>query len=131
MKTVAAFATGDGGDIVFGVDRDEITVVGLTLDNAIVQRDRLYQLVRDRITPAPVVEVTPYDWDGKNLMVLSVPAGLEPPYALAGQTPRFFVRRGTHTCPARPDEIRHAILSRQPATDDGRSGIAALGIFGR
>lgn len=31
MKTVAAFATGAGGDIVFGVDRDETTLLGLQL----------------------------------------------------------------------------------------------------
>jgi hypothetical protein len=118
LKTVAAFATGDGGHIVFGVEPDEITLVGLRLDDPGKQRDRLYQLVRDRITPAPAVEVNVFDYDDKTFMVLWVAPGREPPYALAGQTPRFYVRRGTHTCPARPDEIRDAILSRQTPPED-------------
>ncbi len=28
FKTVAAFATGDGGTMVFGIDPDELTVTG-------------------------------------------------------------------------------------------------------
>jgi hypothetical protein len=117
VKSVAAFATGDGGDIVFGVDKDEITIVGLHVDDLVKQRDRLYQLVRDRVTPAPAVTIESFDWDGKGLMVLSVEPGIEPPYGLSGQTTRYYVRRGTHTVPARPDEIRHSILSRQPPAD--------------
>lgn len=116
MKTVAAFATGEGGAVVFGVEPDEITLTGLRLDNWQLERDRLYQLVRDRISPAPPVDIQIVDYDGRSFAILTVPSGPEPPYALTGDTPKYYIRRGTHTCPARPDELRHAILSRQPTS---------------
>lgn len=117
MKTVAAFATGAGGDIVFGVDRDEITLVGLQLKDPLAERDRMYHLVRDWVTPAPDVEIDVVEYDGKTFMILSVPAGPEPPYALPGPPPKYFVRRGTHTVPARPEELRQAWTARQAAPE--------------
>lgn len=122
MKTVAAFATGAGGAIVFGVDRDEITLVGLQLKDPLGERDRLYQLVRDWVTPTPDVGVEVVEYDEKTFIILSVPAGPEPPYALPGPPPKYFVRRGTHTVPARPEELRQAWTNRQPAPDGSHTG---------
>lgn len=45
LKTVAAFATGDGGTVVFGMDPDELTVTGLSAGDPKKLRDQLYDLV--------------------------------------------------------------------------------------
>lgn len=44
LKTATAFATGDGGTMVFGIDRDEMTVIGLDDQEPTKLRDRLGDL---------------------------------------------------------------------------------------
>ena len=116
FKTVAAFANGHGGSIVFGVEKDEATVCGLEEADLITARDRLAQLARSIVTPAPDAEVRQYEHDGKTLLVLAVSRGTDPPYGitLPGRQNRpaeFYVRRDATTFPARPDEIRNAVLA--------------------
>jgi hypothetical protein len=75
FKTVAAFANGEGGDIVFGVEPDEVTVSGLgpqEFDSA--ARDRLGNLIHSVVVPTPEFEVRSYCVDGQDVLVLSVRA---------------------------------------------------------
>ena len=119
FKTVAAFANGRGGSIVFGVEKDEATVCGVDDADLITARDRLAQLARSTVTPAPEVEVAAYEVDGKTLLVLAVAGGTDPPYGitLPGRKDKpveFYVRRDATTFPARPEEIRTAVLAAAP-----------------
>jgi hypothetical protein len=119
FKTVAAFANGAGGSIVFGVEKDEATICGLDGINPLKERDRLVQLARSLVTPSPAVEVRQYDVDGKVLMVLIVEPGSNRPYGitLPGKKDKpveFYVRRDATTFPARPEEIRNAVLETVP-----------------
>jgi Putative DNA-binding domain len=119
FKTVAAFANGHGGSIVFGVEKDEATVCGLEGIDLIAARDRLAQLARSVVTPAPEVEVRLYEHDGKTLLVLIVSPGTDPPYGITlpgkkDKPAEFYVRRDATTFPARPDEIRNAVLAATP-----------------
>ena len=124
FKTVAAFANGYGGSIVFGVEKDEATVCGLNGIDPLTERDRLAQLVRSIVTPAPAVEVRQYDLDGKTLLVLSVKAGTNPPYGitLPGKKDKpveFYVRRDATTFPATADELRNTVLATAPPSAPG------------
>jgi hypothetical protein len=119
FKTVAAFANGYGGNMVFGVEKDEATVCGLASIDPLRERDRLAQLVRAIVTPAPEVEVRQYDVDGKVLLVLSVEAGANRPYGitLPGRKDKpveFYVRRDATTFPATAHEVRNAVLAAAP-----------------
>jgi hypothetical protein len=116
FKTVAAFANGHGGSLVFGIEKDEATVCGLDGVNLITERDRLAQLARSIVTPAPEVEVRSYEHDGKTLIVLFVSRGTNPPYGITlpgkqNKPVEFYVRRDATTFPARADEIRNAVLA--------------------
>ena len=115
FKTVAAFANGHGGNLVFGVESDEATVCGVDDDDLITARDRLTQLAWTLITPSPVVEVRPYEVDGKTVLVLTVERGSAPPYALKikGHA-EYYVRRDATTFPARPEDIRASVLRSAP-----------------
>jgi predicted HTH transcriptional regulator len=110
--------------MVFGIEKDEATVCGLDGIDPLRERDRLAQLVRAIVTPAPEVEVRQYNVDGKVLLVLSVGAGANRPYGitLPGRKDKpveFYVRRDATTFPATADEVRNAVLASapQPAAD--------------
>jgi Putative DNA-binding domain len=117
MKTVAAFANGDGGAIVFGVD-DEGTVVGLDGGGARKGADRLANLVRDYVRPLPPYEIDVLDTDG-TVLLLTVSAGPDAPYGV-GTSDRnvvYYVRRGGTTFPATPGEVRAAVRAREAVRD--------------
>lgn len=116
LKTVAAFASGDGGQIVFGIDRDEVTVVGISGEPA-KERDRLEQLVRAAITPTPDTTVTIHAIGDKSILILDVPRGHHELYGVitksdARDKPEYYIRRGASTYPAQPDEIAHLVQRR-------------------
>jgi len=118
LKGVPAFANGAGGTIIFGINRDETTVTGLTGDTNSL-RDQLVNLVRAAVIPMPQVTVTPYTVDGMLILVLDVEQGQSPPYGLISSPdtrdkPEFYVRRGANTYPAQPSDLREATLASQP-----------------
>lgn len=117
FKTVAAFATGDGGIMAFGMDPDELTVTGLDGGDPKMLRDCLYDLVYRTVVPSPDVTVEAHQADGKTILALHVAPGPVPPYAIAADKgsrdkPEFYVRRGSSTYPAQPAELREAARTR-------------------
>nr|WP_248965919.1 ATP-binding protein [Sphaerisporangium perillae] len=74
LKTITAFANGHGGTIMFGVDPDEVTVVGLKEDYKDI-RDRLDQLIEGNITPPdPGYRIQPHTVGDKLVVILKVEA---------------------------------------------------------
>jgi len=117
FKTIAAFATGKGGTVVFGVDRDELTVVGLGSEDPKKLRDQLSSMIRSRVIPTPNFEPSVYVVEGKTLLVLRVDPSPSPPYGItvddsSKERPEFYVRRGASTYPAQPNDMRETTLTR-------------------
>lgn len=122
LKTVPAFATGSGGTIIFGINRDEVTITGLGEEEPGKLRDHLVNLVRAAVIPMPQVTASHYMISGKLILVLDVEPGQSPPYGLISDPnsrdkPEFYVRRGASTYPAQPSELREATLASQPAQE--------------
>jgi hypothetical protein len=115
FNTIAAFANGAGGTIVFGVDRDELTILGLgEHTDAKKERDRIGQLIRTRILPTPDFTAHEYVVDGKELIFVHVSAGSGGPYGVITDlnrrdTPQFYVRRGASTYPAQPSDLQQIV----------------------
>lgn len=121
MKTVAAFANGDGGTLLFGVDNHG-AVVGLQFDDARNMLDRTTQLIRDWVRPHVDFDAELADVDGKQVLLVRVEPGAEPPYGV-GTTDRridYYVRRTATTSPATPADVRAFVRARlAPATPQG------------
>lgn len=118
MKTIAAFANGNGGSLVFGVD-DEGSVVGLQGSTRQIV-DRLTNLISDWVHPAPTCQIERSELDGQLVIVVDVARGDEPPYA-AGTTRRnltYYVRRNATTAPATPADVRTVVRSRSEEAND-------------
>ena len=117
--TVAAFANGDGGHILFGVT-DEGAIVGLNGVDAQKECDTVAQFVASTVTPVPhfqVKRVSDEDNDGSvlDVIALTVDQGDQPPYGVDPAHPKYYVRRGATTFEASSDQVRALARSRPPA----------------
>jgi len=112
LKTVAAFASGDGGTILIGVTDDaQIAGVATKLDDLMLQ---LHSMIRSNIDPDPDVTVRPVPVEGKTVLLIEVPAG-GGWYVYGREKPEFYLRRGANTVPARLPEITRRFVP-QPAS---------------
>jgi predicted HTH transcriptional regulator len=105
LKTVAAFANGKGGVILFGVVDDTGEIKGIKGD---VQRqsDRMVNMIRDNVVPQPNLRIENCQLNGKRVLALFVEEGDLPPYGIDAAKPKFYVRRGATTFPANQAEVR-------------------------
>jgi hypothetical protein len=109
FKTVAAFASGEGGTMLFGIDR-EGAVCGL-VGNPAKERDRLTDLLRDLVSPSPQVKIDVVRIEGRVVIVLRVEPGDGTLHSLTLERnkPEFFVRRDATTFYARPEELESTV----------------------
>ncbi|OON27147.1 hypothetical protein BSA16_33575 [Micromonospora sp. Rc5] len=103
LKTVAAFASGEGGTVLIGVT-DDGQIAGVDATKLDEQMRALRSMIRDSIDPDPPVKVRPVSLDGKNVLLVEVSAGGRW-YAYNPKRPEFYLRRGASTVPARLQEI--------------------------
>jgi hypothetical protein len=107
LKTVAAFASGRGGTILFGVS-DDGTIAGLDPADVDAQRDRLVHMIRDLISPEPTYTIRTHEVDDRVVLALEIQRGTRGAYAVFPNKPEFYVRRGATTYRARVEEIATA-----------------------
>jgi len=109
FKTVAAFANGEGGTVLFGVSDGE-GVAGLP-GRLPEQRRRLTDMLHALIHPQPHFRIADYSIGGKNLLVLRVPPNNGQIFALTldAERPEYYVRRDGTTFPARPEDLTQTV----------------------
>lgn len=105
LKTVAAFANGSGGVILFGVadNAGDITGIG---GNVQKEKERIINMIRDTVVPRPNLRIVNCRFKGKQVIALFIEEGDSPPYGLDAARPTFYIRRGSTTFPANQAEIR-------------------------
>ena len=123
LKDVVAFANTDGGTVFVGASAfEKRAIVGIAEPEKATEE--LQREIAAQITPAMPVETEVLESDGKPVLLIRIPAGLEKPYALAPGG--IYVRRAGDSTTAHRDEIvamvRGARQAAQPAaTNDGAS----------
>jgi hypothetical protein len=78
LRTVCAFANGDGGMIFFGVD-DDSSIAGLA---ETINPDRIAQKIRGSIEPFPSYQFNSAELDGKIVVYIHVASGPEKLYSV-------------------------------------------------
>jgi hypothetical protein len=111
LKTVAAFANGIGGVILFGVDDDDGNIVGVTGDVS-KMKDNIIRMVRGNVIPEPKVRAEDCIIDAKTVIALYIEQGDNHPYGINPAKPVFYVRRGANSFPALPEEIRDLVRGK-------------------
>ena len=77
LKSVSAFANGIGRALFFGVSNDEVLV---GLEDAKGVSEKISEAIKTKMDPAPQVVFEIHAEDGKEFVILKVPAGQETPY---------------------------------------------------
>ena len=105
---MTAFANTGDGTIFVGVD-DSGKITGIELDG-FKGKDRfshrLHQIVRDRIKPVPVIQVSFKDIRTLTICSVFVPRGEEPLYFLDGV---IYVRDGSSDIKAQPTIVKRIL----------------------
>ena len=104
-KTAVAFANGQGGCLVFGVEDQTLRVVGIAEDKVFTVMDSICE-------PLIIPDITMHDVDGKTVIVAEIAPGLQRPYHIKslGQEQGTFVRVAGTTRQADQPTIRELTI---------------------
>lgn len=117
LKSVSAFANGEGGILVFGITDDD-EVVGLV--NAEEDAESISEAIKTKLDPIPVIDLQFKKVDGKKLIVLRVISGQETPYYYIGDKQRLsFVRIGNESVVADRVQLKSLVMKGSGRTFDG------------
>lgn len=116
LKSVSAFANGEGGTLVFGISDDD-QVIGLA--DAESDAERISEEIKTKLDPVPAVNLEFKEVDGKKLVLLHVHKGQETPYYYIGDKQRLaFVRIGNESVVADRLKLKELVLRGAGRTYD-------------
>ena len=116
LKSVSAFANGEGGTLIFGIS-DEDQVVGLA--DAEGDAERISEEIKSKLDPVPSVNLEYKEVDGRKLVLLHVYPGQETPYYYIGDKQRLaFVRIGNESVTADRIQLKSLVLKGSGRTYD-------------
>ena len=108
LKSVSAFANGEGGTLIFGISDDD-QVIGLA--NAEQDAELISEAIKTKLDPIPTIKLEFQEIDGKKLILLQVASGDETPYYYIGDKQRVaFIRIGNESVVADRIQLRNLVL---------------------
>ena len=116
LKSVSAFANGQGGSLFFGID-DNGGIIGL--DDVQHVSQSISTRIRDLMDPLPDVELIPIEVEGKKILQVKVSSGHYTPYYYIGDGQRMaFIRVGDESLPATAEQMVRLVLKGSNKTYD-------------
>ena len=106
-RIVTAMLNGKGGDIVIGVD-DNKHVLGVPNESLNVS----YLSLTTKIRPSAPIDIHIVDYDGKNVLLISVWEGAQKPYHCEG---KIYQKVGDKIIVANSESINNLISEREKA----------------
>ncbi|MBE6435670.1 MAG: MarR family transcriptional regulator [Akkermansiaceae bacterium] len=99
LKTIVAFANGDGGSIIFGVDDVTHEVVGIESENLAHLMDSITDMICSACEPLIIPEISLRTFGKKTVLQVDVPPGEHLPYYIKKEGPvrGVYVRVGATT----------------------------------
>lgn len=117
LKTVAAFANGEGGSLILGVNDENGVVVGIDsmlqkYQNSVSKfKDAITLAISDTIEPAPEYEFVHAHIDNHDVLAINVSANSTQCYAIYQnkEVPVYYIRRGATTRIADTNEVQELV----------------------
>ena len=115
MKTVVAFANGNGGKIVFGIDDKTLEIVGMDEDNIFKTMDAITNAISDSCEPRIRPDVTLQTVNDRTVIVVEILLGAMRPYYIKseGMTEGTYMRVSGTTRPVEGYMLKELILEGQ------------------
>ncbi len=117
LKSVSAFANGEGGALVFGIS-DNGGIAGLA--DAEDDAEFISEAIKVKLDPIPAINLDFKEIDEAKIIILYVYAGQETPYYYIGDKQRIaYVRTGNETAVADRIQLKNLVLKGAGRTYDG------------
>lgn len=117
LKSVCAFANGEGGCVVFGITDGDSSIVGLSQPES--DAEFISESVKTKLDPVPTINLRFERADGKTLIVVHVASGQETPYYYIGDKQRLaYVRIGNESALADRLQLKQLVLKGSGRTYD-------------
>ncbi len=112
LKTVAAFANGKGGKIVFGIEDETFRVIGVPKEKLFVYLDSITNAIAENCSPSIVPNIFFQAMGQKTVIVLEIQPGQNKPYFIKreGLTDGTYVRIGATTRRATAEKLHELFL---------------------
>lgn len=85
MKTVVAFANGNGGKLIFGIQDNTCEVVGIPDDDIFKTMDAITNAISDSCEPAIIPDISLQTIEDKTIIIVEVSSGRQRPYYIKSQ----------------------------------------------
>ena len=85
MRTVVAYANANGGRLVFGVENNTWKVTGFSKEEVFQKMDAVTNAIDDSCEPKITPNIEVQEFDGRYIIVVDVPAGMQRPYCIKSQ----------------------------------------------
>ena len=116
LKSVSAFANGEGGTLIFGIS-DDNEIIGLT--NAEDDAEFISETIKTKLDPIPTIDLKFKELNGKKLIYLYVNEGQETPYYYIGDKQRLaYIRIGNESVVADRIQLKQLVMKGSGRTYD-------------
>ncbi len=117
LKTIAAFANGVGGKLIFGITNNK-ELIGI--DDAQSDIERITDFIDKFITPKIIFNIEVHNENNKNFLELTINPGSSTPYYYkSSSTKTAYIRNGSSTIEAPDYILNELILKGTGKTYDG------------
>lgn len=120
IKTVVAFANGNGGTIVFGVQDKTCSITGIPRENVFKVMDSIATAIGDSCYPTIIPEIITQEIDGKPIVILHINSGYQKPYYVKslGLDNGVFLRVGGTSRPVERYMLKELVLEGMNSSFD-------------
>lgn len=120
LKTIVAFANGEGGKIVLGIDDKTYEIVGVDREQRARMQDSLTDMISNNCTPQIFPIYTWTEIEGKSIFVVEIPISHNCPYYIKseGVNKGTYIRVDATTRVAEPEKVRELQLYGSNLTYD-------------
>lgn len=120
MRTVVAYANGNGGQLIFGVENDTWRIVGFSKEEVFQKMDAITNAIYDSCEPKITPNVRLQEIEGTYIILVEIPAGMQRPYCIKsqGMIEGVYVRVSGTTRKAAVYQIQEMALSSRNRSYD-------------
>ena len=116
VEECQCFSNGSGGILLFGLKEDN-TPIGIADVKQVTEK--ISELIKSRMDPVPVFDLSIKRFAGKNIIILNVSKGLQSPYFYVGDGGHYaFIRVGNESVPADAQTLKRLSINGQGTTFD-------------